>query len=211
MDEPSSEHRLRQLLPLVEEHSRRLSQGLQPGTDSVRALNEFFLSLYPRVFRVVATHIHNVADREDCTQDVLMAIFQWLRKGRSEIRSTDFLPWVCGIAHNLGKDAGRRAVRDRQVKQALLDLREAPVDPTRACDAIEEKVYQDSLLRRGLSKMTMTTSTRNVEIFILINFQCRKPSDVAELYHLTTGRVRCINRRVTKVLRQLMREPRGAY
>jgi RNA polymerase sigma factor (sigma-70 family) len=81
-----------------------LFEGLRRGSED--HFNAFYERYFPRVYRFIASRVHNAADAEELTQETFTVVF---RQARDYSGRSSPLAWVYGIARNTANNHLRRA------------------------------------------------------------------------------------------------------
>ena len=150
---------------------------------------------YQRIFRYVRKHLSNLADTEDLTAEIFLAVYKYLPNYDSN--RCPFAAWMYMIASSRLKNF----YRDRKEVYALdnvdLEIGNGSID---YCSQAIEIMGNREILQHALEKLT----EREREIIISKYFLNKDNSEIALALGLSQVNVRVISTRALKKLREIV-------
>lgn len=170
---------------------------------------EVFVHIYePLLFRLACGRGMQQADAEDFVQEVLAAVAEGIDRWVADENRGSFRAWLFRIASNLAVNFLTRPKHQRLGSGDSRIARLLEEQPARGSDSSELflKEYRRELFRWAAERVREQVSESQWMVFWLTSVEERPIADVAREFGMSAGSVYIARSRVTKRIRDKIRE-----
>jgi len=179
-----------------------------PNSADVEAWDEFVDIYEPLLFRLARGRGLQAADAEDFVQEVLTAVARSIDRWVHSDDRGSFRAWLFRIASNLAinfltrKKHRQLATGDSAVARLLSEM-PAPTDDS---SELFLKEYRRELFRWAAERVRQHVVPQQWTVFWQTSIEQRSIAEVAEHFGMSVGSIYIVRSRITKRIRDLIRQ-----
>ncbi|HEX5103127.1 MAG TPA: sigma-70 family RNA polymerase sigma factor [Pirellulaceae bacterium] len=179
-----------------------------PNAADVEAWEAFVEIYEPLLFRLARGRGMQPADAEDYVQEVLAAVARNIDRWVASETRGPFRAWLFRIAFNLGVNFVTRPMHQRlgsgdsQIARMLEEVPAVAADSS----ALFLQEYRRELFRWAAERVREQVSPQQWMVYWLTSVEERPIAEVAKEYGMSLGSVYIARSRITKRIREMIRE-----